>query len=169
MAEKGERRKSSRIEQEHPLWYELDILQYRDQQLGYLITGERGTIFDWDKFKWSPTEPGEEGIVSTASGNDYYIYAGRRNTYIVNTRESERTGRFVGAAQPTPAQLPPIVFGTPWRIPGFYTTTEVERILLGSQFGAVYDGAMESSFRYPPHQQLLKRQAVIGETLTHRR
>ena len=34
---------------------------------------------------------------------------------------------------------------------------------------AVYDGAMESSFRYPPHQQLLKRQAVIGETLKHRR
>ena len=35
--------------------------------------------------------------------------------------------------------------------------------------GAVYDGAMESSFRHPPHQQLLKRQTVIGETLEHRR
>ena len=34
---------------------------------------------------------------------------------------------------------------------------------------AVYDGAMESSFRPPPHQQLLKRQTVIGETLEHRR
>lgn len=34
---------------------------------------------------------------------------------------------------------------------------------------AVYDGAMESSFRHPPHQQLLKRQTVIGETLKHRR
>ena len=64
---------------------------------GYLITGERGTIFDWDKFKWSPTEPGEEGIVSTASGNDYYIHTDWRRTYIVNTRESERKGQLVAA------------------------------------------------------------------------
>ena len=137
MPEEGERRPSSRIEQEQLLTYKLEILQYHDQQLGYLTTGERGTIFDWDKFKWSPTEPGEEGIVSTVSGNDYYIYAARRNTYIVNTRESERTGRLVGTAQPTPAQLPPIVFGAPWKIPDFHTTTEVERILLGSQFGDI--------------------------------
>jgi len=34
---------------------------------------------------------------------------------------------------------------------------------------AVYDGAMESSFRHPPHQQLLKGQTMISETLKHRR
>ena len=34
---------------------------------------------------------------------------------------------------------------------------------------AVYDDAMESSFRHPPHQQLLKRQTMIGESLKHRR
>jgi hypothetical protein len=33
---------------------------------------------------------------------------------------------------------------------------------------AVYDGAMESSFRHPPHQQLLKGQTMISETLKHR-
>jgi hypothetical protein len=34
---------------------------------------------------------------------------------------------------------------------------------------AVYDGAMEASFWYPPHEQFLKRQTMIGETLKHRR
>jgi hypothetical protein len=93
-----------------------------------LITGERGTRFDWDKFKWTPKEPGQEGIVSTVSGDDYYIYTSWENTYIVNTKESERTRRLVAAAQPFPARLPPISFGEPWRIPGFYTTTEVEHM-----------------------------------------
>jgi hypothetical protein len=34
---------------------------------------------------------------------------------------------------------------------------------------AVYDVTMESSFRHPPHEQFLKGQTVIGETLKHRR
>src|SRR6266481_6494777 len=34
---------------------------------------------------------------------------------------------------------------------------------------AVYDVTMESSFRPPPHEQFLKGQTVIGETLKHRR
>jgi transposase-like protein len=34
---------------------------------------------------------------------------------------------------------------------------------------ALYDGAMEQSFGYPPHEQFLKTQAVVGETLKHRR
>jgi hypothetical protein len=33
---------------------------------------------------------------------------------------------------------------------------------------AVYDGAMEPSFRYPPHEQCLKRQTMISETFKHR-
>jgi hypothetical protein len=33
----------------------------------------------------------------------------------------------------------------------------------------VYDFTMESSFRHPPHEQFLKGQTVIGETLKHRR
>jgi hypothetical protein len=137
MAEGAEGRPSSRHEQEPLSDYKLEILQYHDQRIGLLITGERGTRFDWDKFKWTPKEPGQEGIVSTASGNDYYIYTSWENTYIVNTRESERTGRLVAAAQPFSARLPPIAFGESWRIPGFYTTTEVERMLLGSQFGDI--------------------------------
>src|SRR5687768_13605275 len=48
---------------------------------------------------------------------------------------------------------------------------EVKALIINMSLNAraVYDGAMESSFRYPPHQQLLKRQTVIGETLKHRR
>ena len=33
----------------------------------------------------------------------------------------------------------------------------------------VCDFTMESSFRHPPHEQFLKGQTVIGETLKHRR
>ncbi len=43
----------------------------------------------------------------------------------------------------------------------FFSLEEINR--------AVYDDAMESSFRHPPHQQLLKRQTMIGESLKHRR
>ena len=32
----------------------------------------------------------------------------------------------------------------------------------------VYDFTMESSFRHPPHEQFLKGQTVIGETLSAR-
>ena len=37
------------------------------------------------------------------------------------------------------------------------------------EYLAVYDVTMESSFRHPPHEQFLKGQTVIGETLKHRR
>ena len=50
----------------------------------------------------------------------------------------------------------------------YIAVTDLER---GIEFycQAVYDGAMESSFRHPPHQQLLKGQTMISETLKHRR
>ena len=117
--------------------YKQVTLQYRDQQLALLLTGERGRKFDWDKFKWTPTDLWKEGIVSTLSGNDFYIYTGAGNTYIVNTGESERTGALVAAAKPFPAQLPPIAFGEPWNIPGFYQTSDVESILLGYKMGDI--------------------------------
>ena len=136
VTQEGERRPSSRIEQEQLLTYKSEILQYHDQQLGYLITGEQGTKFDWEKFKWTPYEPGEEGLVSTRSGNEYYIYVDDdERTWIVNTRESERTGNIVAVHQYFYQDLPPITFGEPWRIPNFYRTSAVESILLGNQFG----------------------------------
>jgi hypothetical protein len=140
MEEGAERRPSSRIDHENLTTYKLDTLQYRDQKLALLITGERGTKFDWDRFKWTPTEPEEEGIVSTASGNDYYIYTDWQRTYIVNTRESERKGQLVAAySKGIKARLPEITFGEPWRIPGFYTTTEIESILLKYKIGDIGD------------------------------
>ena len=33
---------------------------------------------------------------------------------------------------------------------------------------ALYDGAMEHLFVYPPHEEFLKGQTVIGKTLKHR-
>ena len=38
----------------------------------------------------------------------------------------------------------------------------------GGQVLVVYDGAMDSSFRHPSHEQFLKRQAVIGKTFKQR-
>jgi hypothetical protein len=37
------------------------------------------------------------------------------------------------------------------------------------EVAVVCDFTMESSFRHPPHEQFLKGQTVIGETLKHRR
>ena len=45
----------------------------------------------------------------------------------------------------------------------------LETFLASLDAEAVYDVTMESSFRHPPHEQFLKGQTVIGETLKHRR
>ncbi len=49
------------------------------------------------------------------------------------------------------------------------TQVLIEIATPAGQRSAVYDGAMELSFRHPPHEQFLKRQTMIGETLKHRR
>lgn len=128
--------------------YTEETVQYKNGQLAIRLHGEFGTKFDFAKHKWSPTEPGEQAIVSTESGNDYYIFTdGHWRTYIVNTGESVRTGRLVAAYRDFPAKLPQVQFGKSWNIPGFYRTTGVERILLrykiapeGHSVGSAIDG-----------------------------
>ena len=141
MTEGAERHESSRNEQEYLSRYRLETLQYHNQQLALLITGERvtgerGTKFDWEKFKWTPYEPGDEGLVSTQSGNDYYIYVDDdERTWFVNTWESERTGNIVAVYQYLYKNLPPIAFGEPWNIPGFNPTSDVQSLLLKYKIG----------------------------------
>jgi hypothetical protein len=74
-----------------------------------------------------------EVIVSTKSGNDYYIFtdAEKGITYVVNTRETIRRGKLVAAhTKQYPGHLPAVELGKPWEIPGFYTTSDAESIIL---------------------------------------
>ena len=130
MPEGGETQQLSRKEQESTPVYNQETVQYQDDQLALSITGDRGAKFDFENHKWSPTEPMGEGIVSTKSGNDYYIFTRHKRTYIVNTRETTEQGKVIAAAKESPAQLPPVEFGKPWKIPGFYTTSDIESVLL---------------------------------------
>jgi hypothetical protein len=130
MPEGAEGHQPSRIEQGSTPEYQQETLQYQNGQLALKITGEQGAKFDFDKHKWSPIESMGEGIVSTKSGNDYYIFTKNDRTYVVNTRESDRGEKLVAAYKEFPAQLPSVELGKPWEIPGFCTTSDVESVLL---------------------------------------
>jgi hypothetical protein len=163
MPEGAEGQPPSRKEQGSIPEYKQEIVQYQDDQLALSITGETGAKFDFDKHKWSPTEPTGEGIVSTKSGNDYYIFTRHKRTHVVNTRESDKRGELVAAdIEQYPAQLPPMEFGKPWKIPGFYTTSDVESILLrykvavsGHDVGRKIDGPNP----FDKYQSLLRKPA----------
>jgi hypothetical protein len=64
------------------------------------------------------------------------IFTKRGHTYIVNTRETDKQGKLIADEKASPAQLPPVEFGNAWKIPGFYTTSEVESILLRYKMAA---------------------------------
>lgn len=133
MPEGSEEQQSSRIEQGSTPKYNQESVQYQNGQLALNITGESGAQFDFNQHKWSPTRPMGEGIVSTKSGNDYYIFtdAEKGITYVVNTRETVRRGKLVAAhTEQYPGYLPAVEFGQPWDLPGFYITSDVESILL---------------------------------------
>jgi hypothetical protein len=117
-----------------PAWQD-ELLQYSDNQLAIRVTGNPGVIFEFAKHKYNPVDPWGEGIVSTRSGNDYFIF--RRSlslpATIVNTRESIKQGKpIVAHFTPRDFELPHVEFGKPWAIRGFYTTSAVCSILLAS-------------------------------------
>jgi hypothetical protein len=109
MPEGAEGQRPSLTEQRDAPEYKQETVQYQDDQLALSITGELGAKFDFDKHKYSPTELFGEGIVSTKSGNDYYLFTRHHRTYVVNTRESVKRGELVGTYfKQSQAQLPPI-------------------------------------------------------------
>lgn len=109
--------------------YHQETLQYPDGQLALKITGESGEVFDWEH-KWSPSQEGE-AILTTQSGNSYFIHNGHQATYIVNMGETARLGKPVAAISTGyPTEFPPVEFGTPWEVPGFVRTTPVQSVLL---------------------------------------
>ena len=110
-----------------------EVVQYPDGQCALSLTGELGTTFDFQGHKWSPTDLLGEGVVKTRSGNDYYIFTSDQtnSTYILNTNVSREKGTpEVDVRRKRPVILPPVEFGRPWEIPGFYTTTPVTEVLL---------------------------------------
>lgn len=130
MSEGAEGQKPSRIEQGSAPEYKRETVQYQNGQLAVRITGDRGAKFDFDMHKWSPTKLMRKGIVSTKSGNDYYIFTRSDHTYIINTRETIKRGKLVAVYKEYPAHLPLIELGKSWKSPGFYATSDVESVLL---------------------------------------
>lgn len=129
-----ERPKPTLIESLAPDCHEA-LLQYNDNQLVIRVTGDPGVKFDFEQHKYNPVNPWGEGIVTTLSGNEYFIF--RRSlslpATILNTRESIKQGRLIAAYfKQRDFELPPVEFGKPWAIPGFYTTSAVRSLLLGS-------------------------------------
>ena len=116
--------------------YNQEWLQYNDDQLALLVKGEDGAQFDWKMHKYSPTEVGNEGIVKTKSGNNYYIFSDRDNTYLVNVGASHDQGKIVSASGKYPVELPPLEFGKPWDVPGFFKTSDVDSLLLRYEMAA---------------------------------
>jgi hypothetical protein len=116
--------------------YKQEWLQYNDDQLALLITGEQGAKFDWNMHKYSPTEIGNEGILKTKSGNNYYIFTDRDKTYLVNARETHEQKKIIAASGEYPLELPPLEFGKPWNASGFYHTSDIESLLLRYKIAA---------------------------------
>jgi hypothetical protein len=137
MSEGAEGQQPFRKEQDIRPEYKQEIVQYQNGPLALCLTGERGAKLDFALHKYSPTRPMREAIVSTKSGNDYYILTNGGRTYVINTRESSEQGKLVAAYKEFPADLPPIEFGKPWTIPGFYTTSDVESVLLKYKIGDI--------------------------------
>jgi hypothetical protein len=137
MPEGAEGKQPSKKEGEDRPRYNQEILQYQNNQLVLRLTGERGTVFDFDLHKYSPTKQQNEAIASTKSGNDYYIFTKGDRTYIVNIGETNEQGKLIAAYKEFPADLPQIEFGRPWKIPGFYHTSDVESILLKYKIGDI--------------------------------
>jgi hypothetical protein len=121
-------------EQEINLGCRQEVVQYENGHTALLITGATGAKFDLsdERHKYSPAgHSRQQAIVHSQSGNDYYIAHTPDATYVVDTRESDRTGTLVAARTSVyPAPLPPIEFGKPWGIEGKFMTTPVEGLLL---------------------------------------
>jgi hypothetical protein len=109
--------------------YDQDILRYVDGQLAIKISGEEGTVFDWEH-KWAPTQEGE-AIVITESGTTYFIHNGYRETIIVDVRETKKQGRIVAmTTEEYPSALPAVEFHKPWQIPELGSTPPIQKVLL---------------------------------------
>jgi hypothetical protein len=109
-----------------------ETVQYADGQMALRITGDDGARFTFDiSYKHDPSTF-NEAIISTASGNDYYItHDSMRGTYIVNVRETIQTGKLIAAySKDFPAPLPRIDFNKPWTIPGNFRTSSVREVFL---------------------------------------
>jgi len=142
--------------------YTQETLQYADDQLALYLTGERGAKFNFDEHKWSPTERSGEAIITTESGNEYHMFNRRHHIYIVNTNESEKQGKLVIGRYAPNITPPPIEFGKPWKIPGFYTTTEVDSVLLRYKVvapGKEVGHKIDSPNPFDKYQRLLGRLA----------
>src|SRR5438270_9822363 len=129
MPEGAESQYPSKIEHLDKPFYNQETLQYHDNQLALHLTGELRALFDFKKHKYSPTELRGEAIVSTKSGNDYYIFTSDR-TYVMNTHKTDDQGKLVGYYKEFPVELPPIEFGKPWNVPGLFQTSDVDSLLL---------------------------------------
>jgi hypothetical protein len=120
-------------EESLPLLHE-DIIEFIDGALAIRIRGVRGATFNFGdgSHKYDPADDiTQDAIVRTKSGNTYFIsHDSHGGTYVVNTRETERSGRLVAAysaGRPTP--LPKLEFGRPWSVAELHTS-DVTALLL---------------------------------------
>jgi hypothetical protein len=139
-----------------------EVVQYEDDQLALKLSGDRGAVVNLETHKYSPTSHLGEGIISTASGNEYYILTSRGRTYIVNTNETLKKGRLVLLCDGYDAEsLPPVKLGEPWLVPGFFRTTSVVSVLLKYKVAALGSDVWHKVTGPNPfdsHRMLLKKQ-----------
>jgi hypothetical protein len=127
------------------------------------VTGDRGSRFDLNEgnqsIAWNQTQ---DAIVTTKSGNDYYITHDREGgIYIVNTRETEDTGKLVAAHNPQyGSRLPAIEFGLSWNIPGCFSTSDVESLRLRYKVvprGSLSAGEQQRPDPFERYKSLLRK------------
>jgi hypothetical protein len=140
------------------------MLQFPDGHLAIKVTGEKGAKYDLndESQKYNPVN-GNEAIVGTASGNEYYIVHDQKaGTYVVNIGATRDQEKLVAAYRPpenADSDFPPLEFGKKWNI-GAFETTEVSGLLLKHRAGEKgYAGATQVDVPDPfaEHKKLIAK------------
>lgn len=123
--------------------YKQQRVQYNDNLMALRITGKEGAKFTFNKnHKYSPAN-GNDAIVSTVSGENYYVAEAKRGgVYFVDIQETVKQGKLVSTyiedMEDIPEEQRSVKFGKQWEIPGVVkTSSDVKEILLN------YKGSFE--------------------------
>lgn len=135
----------------NPQQAKIDRLQFKDGALAMRISGGKDAPpydLNDESVTYSPGRNRKnEAIISTESGNEYFIKPDLEGgTYVVNTRATQEKGKLVAVYTPPEKQptFPLVEWGKPMKI-GPLETTDVRGLLLSSKTAA---GIGDYNFSY---------------------